>query len=191
MMQAAPRGRNLNTMNLAACDPSDAAEFQQLFITTFTASEGEAEGKLIGALVGDLINGTDSRDRRCFAATDDNQILGGIVFSRLSFENGTDAFILAPVAVRPDVQGRGIGQRLIRFGLEALAQEGVELVITYGDPGFYAKVGFAPITPAVIPPPVPLQHPEGWLAQSLTGQEIQPIQGPSTCVAALHNPHFW
>jgi predicted N-acetyltransferase YhbS len=123
--------------------------------------------------------------------TDNDQILGGIVFSRLSFENGTDAFLLAPVAVRPDVQGRGIGQRLIRFGLEALAQEGVELVLTYGDPGFYTRVGFGPTTAAVIPPPLPLQHPEGWLAQSLTGQEIEPIQGPSCCVAALRQQHFW
>jgi putative acetyltransferase len=191
MIEAAQWGRSRTTMKLAACDPSDAAEFQELFVTTFTASEGEAEGRLIGALVGDLINGTDSRDRRCFVATDNDQILGGIVFSRINFESGTDAFILAPVAVRPDAQGRGIGQRLIRFGLEALAQEGVELVITYGDPRFYAKVGFAPTTAAVIPPPLPLQHPEGWLAQSLTGQEVEPIQGPSSCVAALSNPHFW
>ncbi|WP_254969360.1 GNAT family N-acetyltransferase [Cyanobium sp. CH-040] len=178
-------------MRLATCGRDDAAEFQRLFITTFTASEGEAEGRLIGALVGDLINGTDSQDRHCFMATQDDRIVGGIVVSRLRFESGTDAFLMAPVAVLPDVQRRGIGQRLIRFGLEALARQGVELVLTYGDPRFYSQVGFQPTTTAVIPSPLPLQRPEGWLAQSLTGQALQPIQGPSCCVAALRKPELW
>jgi len=119
------------------------------------------------------------------------RLSGGIFFSRLTFEGGTNAFILAPVAVRTDFQGKGIGQQLIRFGLDALSKDGVELAVTYGDLGFYSKVGFQVVTEAVIPAPLTLQHPEGWLAQPLRGDEIQPIKGKSTCVEALNKPEYW
>jgi predicted N-acetyltransferase YhbS len=65
---------------------------------------------------------------------------------------------------------------LIQFGLETLSKDGVELAITYGDPNFYSKVGFQSVTEAVVPAPIPLQHPEGWLAQSLNGNEIKSIE---------------
>jgi putative acetyltransferase len=67
----------------------------------------------------------------------------------------------------------------------------VDLAITYGDPKFYSKVGFHSVTEAVVPAPIPLQHPEGWLAQSLKGNEIEPIKGKSSCVEALNRPEYW
>jgi len=109
----------------------------------------------------------------------------------MTFESKLNAYILAPVAVQTDQQGKGIGQKLIAFGLDALSKDGVELAITYGDPSFYSKVGFQPVTEAVVPAPLTLQHPEGWLAQSLNGDEIQPIKGKSSCVEALNKPEYW
>ena len=41
------------------------------------------------------------------------------------------------------------------------------------------------------PTSVEFEYPEGWLAQSLKGGEIQPIQGKSSCVAALSKPEYW
>jgi hypothetical protein len=43
----------------------------------------------------------------------------------------------------------------------------------------------------MIPAPLTLQHPEGWLAQSLTGKGIQPIAGKSACVQALNKAEYW
>ena len=178
-------------MKLSAYNPNDAAEIERLFIKTFADSEGQSEGEIIGRLVSNFMSRTGKSDYYGFVATEADLVVGGIFFSRLAFEDGPNAFILAPVAVRTDFQGRGIGQQLIRFGLDALSKAGVELAVTYGDPGFYSKAGFQVVTEAVIPPPLTLQHPEGWLAQSLKGDGIQPIKGKSSCVEALNKPEYW
>jgi predicted N-acetyltransferase YhbS len=47
--------------------------------------------------------------------------------------------------------------------------------MTYGDPSYYAKVGFMPISEADAQAPFPLSHPEGWLAQSLTERAMTPL----------------
>ena len=178
-------------MNYSPYCSSDADKVIQLFITTFSDSEGPAEGEMIGRLAKDLVNTTDKNDVYGFVARDDAQIVGSIFFSRIKFECAINCFILAPVAVRTDLQGRGIGQTLIKFGIDALSKGGVDLVLTYGDPAFYSKVGFRAVTKAMIPAPMTLQHPEGWLAQSLTGKAIQPITGQSSCVEALNKPEYW
>lgn len=178
-------------MHYTTALPNDAAEIERLFITTFSDSEGQAEGEMIGRLARDLMSGTAEADLYCFVARQDRQIVGCIFFSRITFESALKAFILAPVAVRTDRQGKGIGQKLITFGLNTLSKDGVELAITYGDPKFYSKVRFKCVTEAVVPAPLTLQHPEGWLAQSLKGDEIQPIKGQSSCVGALNKPQYW
>lgn len=178
-------------MRFTGYSPEDTGAIERLFITTFSDSEGPTEGEMIGRLARDLIDTTDKSDLYCFVAREDDQIVGSILFSRLTFESGISAFILAPVAVLTDFQGKGIGQKLITFGLGELSKDGVELAITYGDPAFYSKVGFLSVGEAVIPTPLPLQHPEGWLAQSLRGNELEPIEGRSSCVEALNKPEYW
>jgi putative acetyltransferase len=169
----------------------DAAEIERLFIKTFADSEGQAEGELIGRLARAFMSDTPEGDLYCFVARKDGQIVGSIFFSRITFESDLKAFILAPVAVQTNHQGKGIGQKLIRFGLDTLSQDGVELAITYGDPHFYSKVGFQSVTEGIIPAPLPLKHPEGWLAQSLNGAEIEPIKGNSACAEALNKSEYW
>lgn len=168
------------------------AEIVDLFTATFTASEGEEEGTLIGELVRNLLDSTDEKDLVVFTAEDDGTIIGGIVFSRLTYEQDErTVLVLAPVAVATDQQGKGVGQRLLTHGLTSLRSAGVEIVVTYGDPNYYARVGFLPISEAEAQPPFPLNHPEGWMAQSLTERVMAPLKGPSRCVEALNNPVFW
>lgn len=178
-------------MEYSRAQPSDVAEIEKLFTKTFADSEGQAEGEMIGHLARDIMSSTPEGDLYCFVAREDRQIVGCIFFSRITFESEIEAFILGPVAVSTDHQGKGIGQRLIKFGIDTLSTDGVELAITYGDPAFYSKVGFHVVTEEVIPAPLTLQHPEGWLAQSLRSEEIQPIKGNSSCVEALNKPEYW
>jgi putative acetyltransferase len=63
--------------------------------------------------------------------------------------------------------------------------------MTYGDPNYYAKVGFMPISEADAQAPFKLSQPEGWLGTAVDGHEITPLKGPSRCVEALNDPVFW
>ena len=166
-------------MKLSTYNPNNADEIEQLFIKTFSDSEGQSEGEVIGHLVRDFMDSTDINDLHCFIATEDEQIIGSIFFTRMIFERGINAFILSPVATHTDHQGKGVGQKLINFGLTALKEN------------FYSKVGFSVITEQVVPAPQKLEQPEGWLAQSLVGDEIEPIAGKSYCVEALNKPELW
>jgi putative acetyltransferase len=49
---------------------------------------------------------------------------------------------LAPVAVLPEHQGRGIGSRLVRDGLEACRGAGYGAAVVLGEPGYYSRFGF-------------------------------------------------
>ncbi len=178
-------------MKLSTYKKSDAEEIRHLFSKVFTDSEGQAEGLLIGSLAFDLMKSTDSQDIYGFIATENNQIIGSIFFTRLAFESTVNAFILSPVAIHTSHQGKGIGQSLIKFGINYLKENGVKLAFTYGDPDFYLKVGFRCITKKIAKAPFELTQPEGWLCQSLVGDDINPIAGKPRCVEALNKPEYW
>ncbi|WP_299801964.1 GNAT family N-acetyltransferase [uncultured Shewanella sp.] len=178
-------------MKLSLCDTSKTKEIIQLFSETFSDSEGEAEGRVIGELTTELMSTTDSDDLFIFVAIEADKLAGCIMFSRLTFETGINAFILSPVAVHPSFQRQGVGQKLIQFGLDSLQSKGIELVFTYGDPNYYSKVGFKQISEDVVKAPQALTYPEGWLAQSLKGEQLQAISGRTHCVAALDKAKYW
>lgn len=178
-------------MKLSTYDKTDAEEIRRLFTKVFSDSEGQEEGVLIGRLAFDLMNNTDAQDVQGFIATENNQIIGGIFFSRLTFESIDNAFILGPVAIHTSHQRKGIGQNLIKFGIDNLKEKGVGLLFTYGDPDYYSKVGFSRITEKTARAPFKLSQPVGWLCQSLVGDEIRPIAGNSRCVEALSKPEYW
>jgi putative acetyltransferase len=164
----------------------------ELFATTFTTSEGPEEGKLIAELVRDLVMGTPNEDIRVFCAEDAGQLIGAAIFTRLTYaEDPHLVFILSPMAVAPGRQRQGIGRALLSDSLKALRFDGIQIAITYGDPNYYKRVGFRPITEDQARAPLPLSLPHGWLGQSLTGDEMPVLQGPSTCVSALNRSSVW
>lgn len=163
-----------------------------MFHQTFTASEGFQSGQIIKELVADMLGSLGDPDMHVFSVVEDGAILASILFTRLRFDqDARTVFLLAPVAVATAHQAKGIGQELIAHGLENLRESGVDVVLTYGDINFYAKVGFSHITEAEARAPLPLQYPEGWLGQSLAGAQFVPLVGPSRCVAPLNNPAHW
>lgn len=167
-------------------------EIVELFTAAFTAAEGAAEGALIGALARDLLGRTAADELSVFTAEAAGVVAGAVVFSRLRFaRDERRVFLLAPLAVAPARQGERIGRRLVARALTALRRAGVDIVLTYGDPAFYAKVGFAPISATFAPPPLALSRPEGWLARPLTDRATTPLRGPARCVEALNDPVFW
>jgi len=182
-------------MQFLSAQPAQYAAIQDLFLQTFSDSEGAEEGQLIGGLVQRLLADTPADDLRVHLASDNAVLVGGIIWSRLRFE-AADApltFLMAPVAVRTDQQGKGVGQALIQWGLQRMQSEGVQLALTYGDPHFYGRVGFQAISTAQVPAPLTLSHPEGWLGQLLNGESLEALQitGASRCVEAFDDGRFW
>ncbi|MAS08428.1 MAG: GNAT family N-acetyltransferase [Ahrensia sp.] len=178
-------------MNFSTDYRNREQDIADLFAATFTASEGAQEGELIGTLARRLMEETTAQDIHVFTASDDDVLVGAIIFTRLAFADDRTVFVLGPVAVATDRQAMGIGQKLIAHGLNELRDRGVDIAVTYGDPNYYSRVGFAPVAEADIPAPFPLQHPEGWLGQSLTGVPLRPLKVPARCVEAFNDPVFW
>lgn len=172
-------------------DNDQSRDIPSLFTQTFSDSEGQAEGALIGQLAFELLTQTPGKAVYCFVAIEAEQVVGAIIFSRLFYAAGQNAFIMAPVAVKPEFQGQGIGQKLIRFGLRTLKEKGVAFVVTYGDPNFYQKTGFSHVSESQLRAPHPLSFPEGWLAQSLTAEPLPSLSEKPTCVSALAKPAYW
>jgi putative acetyltransferase len=179
-------------MNFSADYAEHMQEIAELVSTTFTDSEDPTEGALIGDLALKLMSDTPQQDLFVFLAREGGALVAVIFFSRLVYDgDARNVFVMGPVAVATLRQRQGIGQELITYGLDALRRQGVDVAITYGDPNFYWRVGFEPVSERDIPAPFALQHPEGWLGQPLTQVELKPFTGPVRCVSAFRNPAFW
>ena len=95
------------------------------------------------------------------------------------------------MAVATEYQGKGYGQSLITHSLNELKKQNIALVMTYGDPKFYGKTGFVPVTESQIKAPQKMEHPHGWLGQMLDQTSIPTLESKPTTVEALNKPELW
>jgi putative acetyltransferase len=79
-------------------------------------------------------------------AHDEGAVVGHILFSPVSLLGHPDATImgLAPMAVLPMHQRRGIGSALVRAGLDACREGEFDAVIVLGHAAYYPRFGFQP-----------------------------------------------
>ena len=178
-------------MKYKTLSKDSAADVASLFTSVFSSSEGKSEGKLIGNLAWELSLNIDNEEIICYGAYEEESLIGSIFFTRLRFSDPILIYMLAPVAVRTEHQGKCVGQALIKYGLNQLKDRSVAVAITYGDPSFYSKVGFRPLSENVIRAPLELSMPEGWLGQSLTEEPISTSTERPTCVKEFNNPVYW
>jgi putative acetyltransferase len=72
--------------------------------------------------------------------------VGHILFTRMSIDTqvgSIPAAALAPLAVLPEWQRKGVGSQLIRQGLFILQHKKESVVIVVGDPAYYGRFGFS------------------------------------------------
>ncbi|MGH8729188.1 MAG: GNAT family N-acetyltransferase [Burkholderiales bacterium] len=117
----------------ASCDSDDVCSVHRAAFSTETeallVNQLQARGKSVVSLVAEC--GSD--------------IVGHILFSPVTIdEKPVNGVGLAPIAVLPEMQNRGIGGRLIAAGLAACQRTGIGFVVVLGDPGFYERFGFTP-----------------------------------------------
>lgn len=104
------------------------------------AFAGDAEANLVNAL----------RDggfaTLSLVAEVNGEITGHILFSHVTIKTqaGTvEALSLAPMAVVPRRQRRGLGTKLVDVGLQRCREHGHGIVVVLGHPGFYPRFGFS------------------------------------------------
>jgi putative acetyltransferase len=135
----------------------------------------------------DLIDGlrADGHALVSLVAEVDARIVGHIMFSRMWIKTPTglvSAVALAPVAVLPEHQRRGIGGRLVRYGLELLRCRGEKIVIVVGHPDYYPRFGFSREKAQSLESPFPA---EAFMAMELSTGALDCIRGAVVYPAAF------
>src|SRR5262249_39338392 len=80
----------------------------------------------------------------------DGRLVGHIALSPVTITSETAtiaALGLAPMAVLPVYQGRGIGSQLVEAGLTACHHTPYSVVVVLGHPHYYPRFGFTPAKP--------------------------------------------
>ena len=112
--------------------PRDAAAVRAVHLAAFPT---DLEARLVDAI---RANGND---RVSLVAEVGGKVVGHALFSPVEVE-GHEGIGLAPVAVLPDLQGRGIGSALVQAGIAACSRLGVKFIVVLGEPRYYRRFGF-------------------------------------------------
>ncbi|QDP42124.1 N-acetyltransferase [Radiobacillus deserti] len=106
-------------------------------------------------------------------------VIGHILFSKIILETeliAKQTLGLAPMAVLPEFQYKGIGSALVRRGLEVCKEEGYEHVFVLGHPNFYPKFGFVPASSLGVEAPFPVPD-EAFMGLELRKGALKGVEG--------------
>jgi putative acetyltransferase len=116
-------------------EPNDREQVRAILLASFPS---DAESRLVEAL---RIAG---KGIISLVAINGERVFGHILFSPVttSPQGAASGIGLAPLAVHPDAQGKGIGSQLIREGLRRCQELGYDYCVVLGDPKYYQRFGF-------------------------------------------------
>ncbi|MEZ7198922.1 GNAT family N-acetyltransferase [Pseudodesulfovibrio karagichevae] len=98
------------------------------------------------------------------------EVAGHVALSPASVgDDGRGWYMLGPVGVSPDSQGRGVGSALVRQALRIMRDRGAHGVVLVGEPAYYERFGFR-AWPGLVMDGVPRKN---VLAITLDGREPQ------------------
>jgi putative acetyltransferase len=123
----------MNLISIREEEAGDAAAIRDLTTAAF--------GRPVEAEIVDRLR-ESCPDLVSFVAVDGSRIVGYVLFSPAIVETGAVGMCLAPLAVLPDCQRRGIGTALMERAIAALHERGCPFVVVYGHPGYYPLFGF-------------------------------------------------
>jgi putative acetyltransferase len=134
-------------MDLREEFPGDRESVRDLHVRAFGDHGPSDHGLVVASLVDTLRDTITPTVGLSLIAEQDGQVVGHVMFTRSLLDAPrrlVEVHVLSPLAVMPDHHRRGIGSALVRRGLKVLAERAVPLVFLEGDPGYYARFGFAP-----------------------------------------------
>ena len=179
-------------MNIRKSSESDRNEILNIHDQAF----GKDKGSVIAKLVDDLFNDETAMPILSLVAVENDKLVGHILYTKVivaKAEKSIIAQILAPLAVLPGEQKKGIGEKLINEGLRLLKENGTELVFVLGHPTYYPRCGFIPAGNQgyVAPYHIPDEHAEAWMVQELNGDALTSNSGTVQCSTILNEPQHW
>jgi putative acetyltransferase len=129
--------------------PERAADASAVRAVNESAFETDVEARLVDVLR------VEASPLVSLVAEIDGSICGHILFSPITLQqevagsqgashSRSQPLGLAPMAVSPSHQRKGIGSALVRAGLAACRQLECEAVVVLGHPQFYPRFGFRP-----------------------------------------------
>ncbi|MCF6136565.1 GNAT family N-acetyltransferase [Pseudalkalibacillus berkeleyi] len=113
------------------------------------------------------------------AETEHQDIIGHILFSRIQIATETGdvpSLALAPMAVSPASQNKGIGAALVKEGLQRAKGLGFQSVVVLGHPEYYPMFGFTPAHEKKIRAPFEVP-PEAFMVLELENNALDNIEG--------------
>jgi putative acetyltransferase len=124
-------------MNIRSEQPGDVAAIDDVNRAAF---ETDTESNLVRALR------EQAQPLVSLVADEDDDVIGHIMFSPVTLSSDPAARImgLAPMAVLPAKQRRGVGSALVRAGLDECRRLGFPAVVVVGHAGYYPRFGFVP-----------------------------------------------
>ncbi len=130
--------------------PEQPIDLDQIHELHRTAFAGPAEAELV-----DTIRSSAHfvPELSLVAVTDDGSVLGHVLISRVELQPDAPeatrlpVLALAPIAVLPPHQGRGIGSALMREAVDRADLLEEPFTVVLGSPPFYARFGFVPALP--------------------------------------------
>jgi putative acetyltransferase len=128
--------------------------------------EGSPEGGLVDALREEGAHVPEL----CLVALDGEEVVGHIFFSHARLASGHEVLALAPMAVAPGAQRRGVGSLLAEEALRRAAATHYPLVVVLGHPEYYPRFGFEPAAAHGIEAPWEVP-PEAWMALPLPAHD--------------------
>ena len=119
--------------------------------------------------------------RLALVAEENDRVVGQILFTPALITSDQGRRLtgmgLAPVAVTPDLQGQGIGSRLVTEGLAILKRQHCPFVIVLGHPRYYPRFGFVPAARYRIRCQWPEVPPEAFLILALDREAVAQVEG--------------
>jgi putative acetyltransferase len=171
--------------------PARADELEAVLRVHRLAFGQEDEALLVQKLLADR----SAKPTVSLLALDGSEPVGHVLFTRATLvgEDETRVALLAPLAVVPPAQRRGVGGALTRTGLALLRAQGVELCFVLGHPDYYRRHGFVPAGEHGFeaPYPVPPEHAEAWMVQELWPGTIAQVSGKLVPAEKLRRAEYW